>query len=193
MNESDLLNLTIASAADRIRSRELSPVELTRLYLARIQKINPVINAYQTLAADAALADAEVAEKELAAGKYRGRLHGIPVSIKDNLATRGVKTTAGSKMLANWIPEFDATVVARLKNAGAVVLGKTNMHEWAAGGTTINPTSEQRSIHGICRGFPAGRAAAQRRRLRLICVWPRSAPTMLVRSEIPRRCAASSA
>ncbi len=164
MNESDLLNLTITAAASRIRSRELSPVELTRSYLARIQKFNPVLNAYQTLTAEAALADAEAAEKEIVAGKYRGRLHGIPVSIKDNLATRGIKTTAGSKMLADWIPEFDATVVARLKNAGAVVLGKTNMHEWAAGGTTINPyfgtTFNPWDLSRIPGGSSGGSAAA---------------------------------
>ncbi len=139
MTENDLLDLTIARAAEQIRERRLSPVELTERYLARIEKLNPVLNAYQTLTAEAALADAAAAEKEIAAGGYRGSLHGITVSIKDNLATRGVKTTAGSKILADWIPDFDATVVASLKEAGAIILGKTNMHEWAAGGTTINP------------------------------------------------------
>ena len=139
MKETDLLNLTITAAADRVHNGELSPVELTQEYLARIRKLNPMLNAYQTVTAELALEDAKTAAKEIAAGKYRGPLHGIPVSIKDNLAIGGVKTTAGSKILADWIPDFDATVVARLKNAGAIVLGKTNMHEWAAGGTTINP------------------------------------------------------
>ena len=142
----------------------MSPVELTRLYLARIGKLNPMLNAYQTLTSEAALADAATAEKEINAGKYRGALHGIPVSIKDNLATRGIKTTAGSQILADWVPDFDATVVARLKAAGAILLGKTNMHEWAAGGTTINPyfgaTYNPWDLARIPGGSSGGSAAA---------------------------------
>jgi aspartyl-tRNA(Asn)/glutamyl-tRNA(Gln) amidotransferase subunit A len=164
MTENELLDLTIVQAAQRMRQRHLTPVELTRLYLARIEKLNPRLNAYQTLTAEDALADAETAEKEIAAGKYRGPLHGIPVSIKDNLATRGVKTTAGSKILADWVPDFDATVVARLKAAGAIILGKTNMHEWAAGGTTINPyfgaTYNPWDLSRIPGGSSGGSAAA---------------------------------
>jgi len=92
-----------------------------------------------TLTEERALADARVADKEIRRGRYRGPLHGMPFSIKDNLATKGVRTTAGSKILSEWVPDYDATVVERLKQAGAVILGKTNMHEWASGGTTINP------------------------------------------------------
>jgi aspartyl-tRNA(Asn)/glutamyl-tRNA(Gln) amidotransferase subunit A len=164
MTENDLPQLTIAHAAEWIRERRLSPVELTRLYLARIDKLNPILNAYQTLTAEAALADAATAEKEINAGKYRGALHGVPVSIKDNLATRGIKTTAGSQILADWVPDFDATVVARLKAAGAISLGKTNMHEWAAGGTTINPyfgaTYNPWDLARIPGGSSGGSAAA---------------------------------
>lgn len=135
----DLQDLTIAEAARRIEAGELSPVELTRSYLERIDRLDPDLNAYVTVTRDRALADAARAEADLAAGGRRGLLHGVPVSVKDNLATAGVRTTAGSKMLADWVPDEDATVVARLRQAGAVVLGKTNLHEWAAGCSTINP------------------------------------------------------
>lgn len=135
----DVEELTIAEIAPKIRGKKISPVELIRSYLERIERLNSLLNAYQTLTAEQALADAKVAEREIRRGKYRGVLHGIPFSIKDNLATRGVRTTAGSKILAQWVPDFDATVVARLKESGAILLGKNNMHEWASGGTTINP------------------------------------------------------
>ncbi len=135
----DLEGLTIADAARRIEARELSPVELTRAFLERIDRLDPELNTFVTLTREQALADAAEAEADLAAGRYRGPLHGIPVSIKDSLATAGIRTTAGSKHLSDWIPDEDATVVARLKQAGAVILGKTNLHEWAAGCTTINP------------------------------------------------------
>ena len=139
MKALDPEGLTIQEASSQIKRKKVSPVELTGLFLERIEKLNPTLNAFVTLTEERALADARVAEKEIGRGRYRGPLHGIPFSIKDNLATRGVRTTAGSKMLAEWVPDFDATVVTRLKEAGAIILGKTNMHEWASGGTTINP------------------------------------------------------
>lgn len=135
----DIEAATIGELSRQIRAKKLSPVELTDLYFKRIQKLNPALNAYMTLTEEQARKDAKTAEKEIARGKYRGPLHGIPVSIKDNLATCGVRTTAGSKVLADWVPDHDATAVERLKAAGAILLGKTNMHEWASGGTTINP------------------------------------------------------
>ncbi len=135
----DLQALTLAEAARRIEARELSPVELTRAHLERIDRLDPDLNAFVTLARETALEEAARAEADLAAGRWRGALHGIPVAIKDNLATAGVRTTAGSKHLSDWIPKQDAAVVARLRQAGAVILGKTNMHEWAAGCSTINP------------------------------------------------------
>ena len=139
MTDQDLTDLTLADASARIRSRELSPTELTELMLARIDRLNPELVAYVTVAREEALADARAAEAEIRDGRYRGPLHGIPLSIKDNIATRGIRTTAGSKVLEDCVPDHDATVVARLREAGAVILGKTNMHEWANGGTTINP------------------------------------------------------
>ena len=139
MKPIDIEAMTIGEISPHIRNKKVSPVELTELFLQRIKRLNPVLNAYVTLTDERACADAKAAEKEISHGRYRGPLHGIPVSIKDNLATRGVRTTAGSKVLAEWVPDHDATVVERLKKAGAIILGKTNMHEWASGGTTINP------------------------------------------------------
>jgi len=134
-----LEELTIAETSRRIRKKEVSPVELTRLYLERIEALNPSLNAYLTLMNDQAMDVARRAEREIRRGKYRGRLHGIPFSIKDNLAIKGVRTTAGSKILSEWVPDFDATVVKRLTESGAVILGKTQMHEWARGSNGINP------------------------------------------------------
>ncbi len=139
MVDKDLEALTIADAAPRIRSGEISPVALTKLYLERIERLNPLLSAYLTPTPESALEEAAAAEKEIRAGRYRGPLHGVPISIKDNFATRGVRTTAGAKALSDWTPDFDATVVTRLREAGAVSLGKTNMHEWAKGSHGVNP------------------------------------------------------
>ena len=164
MNTQELEKLTIAKLVPEIKSRKVSPLELTQVFLERIERINPIINAYVTVTADAALADAQKAEAEIAQGRYRGPLHGIPFSIKDNLATKGVRTTAGSKILQDWVPEFDATVVAKLREAGAIILGKTNLHEWALGGTTINPfygtTRNPWDLSRIAGGSSGGSAAA---------------------------------
>jgi Asp-tRNA(Asn)/Glu-tRNA(Gln) amidotransferase A subunit family amidase len=155
---------TISDLALQLRRKEISPLELTRLYLERAKRLNPLLNAYITLTEEQALADAAQAEREIQQGRYRGPLHGIPFSIKDNLATNGIRTTAGSKILADWVPDFDATAVQRLKDAGAIVLGKTNMHEWALGGTTINPfygTSRNPwNVDYIAGGSSGGSAAA---------------------------------
>ncbi|MBM4260993.1 MAG: aspartyl/glutamyl-tRNA amidotransferase subunit A [Deltaproteobacteria bacterium] len=155
---------TITALAPQIKAKKLSAVALTESFLARIHAVNPALNAYQTLTENEALNQARKLDKELRAGNWRGPLHGIPFSIKDNLATRGVKTTAGSKHLANWLPDFDATVVERLKAAGAVLLGKTNMHEWASGSTTINPyygtTANPWDKTRIVGGSSGGSAAA---------------------------------
>ena len=155
---------TISELAPLLRRKEVSPVDLTKSYLERARRLNSLLNAYITLTEDQALADAAQAEREIQRGQYRGPLHGIPISIKDNLATRGVRTTAGSKMLADWVPDFDATAVQRLKDAGATLLGKTNMHEWALGGTTINPfygtTRNPWNLGHIAGGSSGGSAAA---------------------------------
>jgi aspartyl-tRNA(Asn)/glutamyl-tRNA(Gln) amidotransferase subunit A len=139
MKAVDLEGLTIGEIAPLIRKKQISPLELTRCYLERIKTLNPVLNAYLAMTEEGALAAAKRAEREITKGNYRGPLHGIPFSIKDNIAVKGATTTAGSKILSDWVPDFDATVVERLKEAGAVILGKTNMHEWAKGSNSINP------------------------------------------------------
>jgi aspartyl-tRNA(Asn)/glutamyl-tRNA(Gln) amidotransferase subunit A len=139
MTERDLEGMSITEIAPQIRSKKVSPVELTNVFLKRIERINPLLNAYTTVTEESAREQAQAAEDEIRKDRYRGPLHGVPISVKENICIKGVKTTAGSKALADWVPEHDATIVRRIREAGAVLLGKTNMHEWAAGGTTINP------------------------------------------------------
>jgi len=145
MSDTDLAFASIEEVGKLFRNRKLSPVELTRLMLARIKRLNPKLNAYITVTADLALAQARKAEAELFAPhgrkgrRNRGPLHGIPISLKDNIHTAGIRTTAGSKILRDFIPKEDAVVVAQLKDTGAVLLGKTNMHEFAYGVTSNNP------------------------------------------------------
>lgn len=138
MSDEDLAYAEIAELAPRLATSEISPVELTRVCLDRIAALDGQINSFITLLADSALEQAQQAETEIRAGHYRGPLHGIPIAHKDLYSTRGIRTTAGSKIMADFVPDEDATVVSRLKNAGCVLLGKLNMHEFAAGGTNEN-------------------------------------------------------
>ena len=139
MPTSDLPFLTLAEAAREIRTRRLSPVELTRAVLERAQALNDTVNAYITITADSALREAQDAEHAILQGDYRGPLHGIPIALKDLFDTQGVRTTGGSKVLADRVPDADCTVVANLRRAGAVLLGKLNLHEFAFGVTSVNP------------------------------------------------------
>jgi len=164
MSELDLATTTVTELAPLIKSKKLSIIDLTKQFLQRIERYNPALNAFQTITAEDALKQSRLLDRELRADKWRGPLHGIPFSIKDNLAIRGVKTTAGSKQLADWVPSYDATVVEKLKSAGAVILGKTNMHEWASGSTTINPyygtTANPWDRQRISGGSSGGSAAS---------------------------------
>ncbi len=135
----ELSGKTLSEAAVLVRAREVSPVDLTLACLTRIAEWEPVINAFITVAPEQALLTASAHERMIASGKTLGPLHGVPIGIKDNIDTAGLRTTSGSKILADNIPDSDATVVARLQAAGAIVLGKLNMHEFASGGTTANP------------------------------------------------------
>jgi len=131
--------VTIRHAAGQLRAGRVSAVELATEALARIDRGNARLNAFITVTAEQAMHQARQADSELAAGHDRGPLHGIPVAVKDLFATRGVRTTAGSKVYENWVPTMDAAVVEKLRSAGAVMLGKLNMHELAYGITSANP------------------------------------------------------
>lgn len=131
--------MTIREAAESLRARRFSAVELAAAAIARIDRLNPTLQAFITITADRALHAARQADAELAAGRDRGPLHGIPVAVKDLFLTRGVRTTCGSKVYENFVPHIDAAVVERLAAAGAVLLGKLNMHELAYGVTSANP------------------------------------------------------
>ncbi len=139
MQATDISGMTIASAAAAIRERALSPVELAESYLSRIQRLNPSINAFISVTADRALADAHRAADEIAGGGYRGPLHGIPLALKDLFDTAGIRTSGGAKFLSDRVPERDSTAARRLREAGSVLLGKLNTHELAYGVTTNNP------------------------------------------------------
>jgi amidase len=142
--------LSLEDMARRIASRETSPVALTQQILARVASVNPMLKAYATLMADQALADARVAEKEIQAGRYRGPLHGMPIGVKDLCYTKGVRTMGGTAVLRDFVPTFDATVVTKLREAGAVIVGKLNLSEGAAAGynpafdVPLNPWNHDR-------------------------------------------------
>src|SRR5580658_8641777 len=131
--------MTIAQAGKALRSRRASSVELTRDCLDQIAKLNPVLNAFITVTADSALARARDLDGELAQGIDRGLLHGIPIAHKDLMWTKGIRTTSGSKIFADFVPDRDAPIVRRLADAGAVMVGKAGLHELAYGITSDNP------------------------------------------------------
>jgi aspartyl-tRNA(Asn)/glutamyl-tRNA(Gln) amidotransferase subunit A len=128
---------TISEIAPRLRRKEVSPVELTRECLDRIEKLNPALNAFITVTGESALAEAQAAESEISRGDWRGPLHGIPIALKDLIDTAGTRTTAASALFEHRVPAQDAEVVRRLRQAGAVVLGKNNLHEFAYGGSSL--------------------------------------------------------
>jgi len=138
-SESELAFLSIEQASRLLRRREISPVELVEVALARIERWNPAFDAFLTVLAEPARRQAKLAEKQIRRGGPRSPLHGIPISLKDNFLTRGIRTTAGSKILADFVPKTDSDVAVKLARAGAILLGKTNMHEFAYGITGENP------------------------------------------------------
>ncbi|MGH8633241.1 MAG: amidase [Burkholderiales bacterium] len=150
--------------AAAIRHRRMSPVEVVEAYLERIEELNPRLSAYLTLTGDSALEEARRAEVEIAAGRWRGPLHGIPFGAKDIFETAGVRTTHGSSFFRNFVPERDAECITRLRNAGAIMLGKTLTHEFAAATTTINPhygtARNPWNLDRITGGSSGGSAAA---------------------------------
>ena len=155
---------TIVALAPRLRRKEVSPVELTQACLDRIEELNPALNAFITVTAEAALAEAQAAEIEIARGEWRGPLHGIPMAIKDLIDTAGVPTTAASGLYQGRLPAEDAEVVRRLRLAGAVILGKNNLHEFAYGASSLvsffGDVHNPRNGAHIAGGSSGGSAAA---------------------------------
>ncbi len=158
---------TIVELGPRLRRKEISPVELTRGCLERIEQLNPALNAFITVMAESALAEARVAEQEILRGEWRGPLHGIPVGLKDLIDTAGTRTTAASAVFEHRVPDEDAEVVRRLRRAGAVILGKNNLHEFAYGGSSLvsffcevhNPRNPEHIAGGSSGGSAAAVAA----------------------------------
>src|SRR5262249_6958182 len=163
---SELVWTSMGELARLIKARELSPVEVVKTHLDRIASLDGTLHAYITVTGDAALASARVAESAVLSGDALGPLHGVPVALKDLYCTKGVKTTGGSKILAAFMPDADATVVSRLTDAGAIVLGKLNMHEFAYGPEGLNPhygapwNPWDAATHRICGGSSSGSGAA---------------------------------
>ena len=151
MERNEIPFLSATELADLLRAGEVSPVEATEAYLARIEQVDPALNSYITVTAEQALAEARQAESEIAAGKYRGPLHGVPVAVKDQFCTHGVQTTGGSEILRDYVPDYDATVMAKLKEAGAVLLGKLNMSEFAMGDAFHHPYGRPRNPWDLSR------------------------------------------
>jgi aspartyl-tRNA(Asn)/glutamyl-tRNA(Gln) amidotransferase subunit A len=158
---------SISELAERLRRREISPVEITQDCLLRIEKEDSGLNAFITVMAESALAEARRAESEILRGEWRGPLHGVPVALKDIIDVAGVRTTAASALYKDWVPEHDAEVVRRLRQAGAVIIGKNNLHEFAYGGSSLvshfgdvhNPWDVGRMAGGSSGGSAAAVAA----------------------------------
>lgn len=166
LDDRDLCALSIADAGAALHDHRISSRELTEAHLRRIERLDPVLHAFVTVTADRARADAEAADHELARGRSRGALHGIPVTLKDNYDTAGIPTTAGSRAYAERIPREDSDVAAALREAGAVLLGKTKLHEFAMGrphegeaDPPLNPWALDRSPGGSSSGSAAALAA----------------------------------
>ena len=156
---------SITAIAALYRQKKLSPVEVVETFLERIQRLDPSLNAFITVTAETALQEAKRAEKELFGGLSRGPMHGIPVALKDLIDTAGVRTTCGARLRAEHVPSADAEIVRRLKKAGAISLGKTNLLEFAYGvvhpdfGPTLNPWDQARTAGGSSGGSAAAVAA----------------------------------
>jgi aspartyl-tRNA(Asn)/glutamyl-tRNA(Gln) amidotransferase subunit A len=155
---------TILELAPLLRQKKISPLELTHASLDRVEKQNPALNAFITVTAESALAAARAAEAEIARGEWRGPLHGIPIALKDLIDTAGVRTTAASERHKDRIPTEDAEVVRRLKQAGVVIIGKNNLHEFAYGGSSLvsyfGDVHNPRDTARIAGGSSGGSAAA---------------------------------
>lgn len=164
MATADILELSLTDLSKLIAARELSSFEAVSAALARLERLEEKLNAFISVLSEQALTEAKKADEEIARGNYRGPLHGIPVTIKDMFEMAGVRTTGGSKILADWVPETDATLVERLRAAGAIILGKTNLDEFGHGGTStlshFGPVHNPWDTERIAGGSSGGSAAA---------------------------------
>ncbi|MCH7620277.1 MAG: Asp-tRNA(Asn)/Glu-tRNA(Gln) amidotransferase subunit GatA [Chloroflexi bacterium] len=151
MNKSEIPFLPATQLARLIQTREVSPVEATQAYLDRIEQVDGKLNSYITVCNEEALASARQAEADISAGHYKGPMHGIPVAVKDQFNTNGIRTTNGSNVHRDFIPDHDATVVANLKQAGSVLLGKLNMSEFASGDAFHHPYGRPRNPWDLSR------------------------------------------
>ena len=166
MDKKEIPFLTATDLSKLIESKEVSPIEATEAYLDRIQEVDGSLNSYITVTGEQALESARLAEQEITTGINRGPLHGVPVAVKDQFNTAGVLTTGGSSILKENIPEEDATVISKLKDAGAVLLGKLSMSEFAMAeiyqhpyGTPRNPWDLERNPGTSSSGSGAATAA----------------------------------
>ena len=164
MAPADVLELYLTDLSRLIAARALSSSEVVSAALTRLERLEDKLNAFITVLREQALAEAIKADEEIARGNYRGALHGVPVTIKDMFETAGVRTTGGSKILADWVPETDADLVKRLRAAGAVIIGKTNLDEFGHGGTStlshFGPVHNPWDIERIAGGSSGGSAVA---------------------------------
>jgi len=164
MADAEILELSLTDLSWLIAARRVSAVEALQATLARLRVLDDKLNAFITVCAEPALADAKKADQEIAQGAYRGPLHGVPVSIKDMFEMNGVRTTGGSKILQDWVPDRDSTLVEKLRAAGAVIFGKTNLDEFGHGGTStlshFGPVHNPWNIERIAGGSSGGSAAA---------------------------------
>jgi aspartyl-tRNA(Asn)/glutamyl-tRNA(Gln) amidotransferase subunit A len=159
----DLTTLTVVEASSRISRKQLSPVELTEAALARIDTLNPRLGAFITVASEQAMDAARTAERDIQRGRYLGPLHGIPFGVKDTYYSQGIRTTAGSPVLKDFVPDFDCTIIQRMKRAGAIMIGKLNLPEFSFGGNTPgcnNPWDLTRNAGGSSGGSAAALAAS---------------------------------
>jgi aspartyl-tRNA(Asn)/glutamyl-tRNA(Gln) amidotransferase subunit A len=160
----DLADLTLRKASDLFRSKAVSSVELTEACLKRIEAYNPRLNAFITVTREQALTAARQMDAEQRRGNWRGPLHGIPIALKDNMDTAGIRTTAASELFKDRVPAEDAEVVRRVKGAGAILVGKTNLHEFAYGGSSsvsyFGPVRNPWALERVPGGSSGGSAAA---------------------------------
>jgi amidase len=164
MSDSDICFLPAGELARRIRARELSAVEVMQAHLAQIERVNPRVNAIVTLLPEQAMAGARAADEALAHGAEPGQLHGLPIAHKDLVLTKGIRTTSGSPIYKDFVPDQDALIVERLRAAGAIAIGKTNVPEFGAGSQTFNPvfgaTLNPYDLGKTCGGSSGGAAVA---------------------------------